>query len=357
MTTNILNHCIQPWSNLFLRKTGRIQPCCMNSTAIGFIDKDSLGDAWNSPAIQKIRQLVSVKKYHEAGCHPNCPLIVEEKYSAKRVLPSWQKEKIHDHEYSTNIKSLLESHKGKQSIVSHYPVAFDIQPTEACNMQCFMCHQKHNDQQEVSAPKYLKLFDQLGVAHTLQFQGGEVFLDRSFPQTLINLHRRIKPFQRISVITNGTLLSHEVIINLTQGDNPIRFIVSLDTVNPATYKKIRSADLFHKVWGTLENFALIQQQKGISDIVRWNFVVMKSNLFQIKDALKKAADLEVEISFTPIIGNYPEENFFEFPEISPAGLQNYLRDCLEYASQKNIQVLKLNKIHERLERCSQTSWT
>ena len=157
--------------------------------------------------MQQVRLLVAAGKYREAGCSPNCSYFhhpQEQRGNYNTALRDiWENPDTESKTYHDNIARLLDDHQRSACFVGSFPVFFDLQPTEACNMNCIMCHQKHQDTSIIPAEKFMKLLTRLEVVHTIRFQGGEVFLDKGFPAAVSSLQHRMQPYQRIQIITNG----------------------------------------------------------------------------------------------------------------------------------------------------------
>ncbi len=135
---------------------------------------------------------------------------------------------------------------------------------------------------------------------------------------------------------------------MTDGPIPIRFIVSMDAVDEKTYKAIRNSRYFTKVMSTIEYLSKIQYEKKISNLVNWNFVVMRSNLRQVKPAIRLAAKLKIKISFQPIIGPYSKENIFEYPELRDGNPLPYIQSCIKTAKTLDADVINLATIEVKL---------
>ena len=346
---NTVSFCTQPWSNLFLRCTGRVQPCCMNSTHLGKITNNSLDDVWNGKEIQRVRQLIINKKYKEAGCKSGCPAlyILNTEQTVSTSPHQWHEAAKLNLNFKANLHSYEDAISQKKTIISNTPITLDIQPTEACNMQCIMCHQQHS-RQDTIAPEFInKLLQHHYSLYAIRFQGGEIFLDSQFSLFLLELKNKLLPYQSIKVITNGTLLSCQQLDQLTDAP-PIEFVVSVDAVDEKTYKSIRKAPLFNKAMATIEHLSKQQIQRKISNLVDWNFVVMRSNFHQIKEAIEWAHRLRVKISFQPIIGQYPKENIFDFPELREENAQSYIQTCINTAHSLQANACNLKIILEKL---------
>lgn len=322
----------------------------MNSTFLGDIHKNSLDDTWNGEKIQNIRKLVMEHRYEEAGCKDGCSIIYElTNQTEKELIPNqWKSAFVSNASLKDNIEKFSDDVKKHNVVASCKPITFDIQPIEACNMSCIMCHQKHNNKDKVSVEVINKLFQYKDHLYSIRFQGGEVFADKAFSQYLINLKKDLTLNQKIDVITNGSLLSHEELDVLTQGDNPINFIISMDAIDKDIYQYIRQTKHFDKVKGNIEYLAKLQKDKNNGEFLSWNFVVMKSNFYNIKPAIELAANLNVTLNFGPIIGDYKKENIFEYNELVESDYEQYLKEALELKNSLNAKVNNLETIIKKL---------
>jgi len=337
-----------------MRYGGRIQPCCQNSTSLGNInDKDFIFDnVWNGEKIQNIRQLIIDNKYEEAGCNKNCNILYnirktgEMELFSPGIVEAATKNKI----FSDNISLLKNELSMKNIKIDSFPIMWDIQPTEACNMRCIMCHQDHTNPKKLnsdSIERILKINHQ--VIYSLCVQGGEVFIDQKYKDLLLNLKESFSEYQTIQVITNASLLSYSDLDKMTQGDNPIKFIISADGVDEQIFKSIRQSSHFNKVMNNIKYLSKIQMKKNLSNIIQWNFVVMKSNFFQIKEALKLSSQLNIEINFQGIMGEYENENIFNYNLIDKEEALTYINDTISLSEKLNTKASNLHVIKQKLE--------
>ena len=322
----------------------------MNSTFLGDIHTDSLDNVWNGEKIQNIRKLVMEHRYKEAGCKDGCSIIYElTKNKEKELIPTqWKLACVSNASLKDNIDKFSDDVKKHNLVTSCKPITFDIQPIEACNMACIMCHQKHNNKDKVTVEVINTLFKYKDNLYSIRFQGGEVFADKAFSQYLINLKNDLTLNQKIDVITNGSLLSYEELDVLTQGNNPINFIISMDAIDKDIYQYIRQTKHFDKVKGNIEYLAKLQKDKNNGEFLSWNFVVMKSNFYNIKPAIELAAKLNVTLNFGPIIGDYKKENIFEYNELVESNYEQYLKEALELKNSLNAKVNNLETIVNKL---------
>src|SRR3989338_6320420 len=89
------------------------------------------------------------------------------------------------------------------------PISAQIEPTLRCNLRCTMCVREHFKQGDMSFQDFRRVVDQLDSLIKIHLQGlGEPFLNREiFSMIDYAASRNIM----VSVITNGTIFSDEVI--------------------------------------------------------------------------------------------------------------------------------------------------
>jgi len=343
--------CTEPWSGLMLRWGGRIQPCCSNSTPLGDIYKDPIEDIWNGKPMQNIRKLIREGKYKEAGCNRDCPVIYELNKNEKRqyILNEWTDVYVKNMTFSQNINHLKEDIEGNSNIATCKPITYDIQTTEFCNMDCIMCHQNHHNQTTVPPEFIQKMFLDINSVYWIRFQGGEVFVDKSFIGYLLKLKNTLRDEQKIIVITNGALILPEDLDMLTDGVHPIHFYISMDALTPDIYKKIRNNSNFEKVKNNILHLSKIQQVKNNFEILTWNFVIMKSNFHMIQNAIRFASEQQIKLVFLPIIGEYENENIFKYPSLRETYCIDYVQESINLARTLKANVIDLDKALDGLK--------
>jgi cyclic pyranopterin phosphate synthase len=130
----------------------------------------------------------------------------------------------------------------------HRPVkSLRISLTRNCNLRCLYCHEEgelHTARQyEISAKEIAKIANicyDAGVTK-VKFSGGEPLLRMDLREIL----QALPPFEDVSLTTNGQLLK-ERIGDLDRLD---RINVSVDTLNPVTYKKLTGGDIKNVLQG------------------------------------------------------------------------------------------------------------
>lgn len=163
-----------------------------------------------------------------------------------------------------------------------------ISLTDSCNFRCQYCMPDENIQclpnkhlMQVDEIEHIaKTFVDLGV-NKIRLTGGEPLVRKEFPEILDRLSRL--PVE-ISLTTNAVLV-HKYINHLKAAG--VRSLnVSLDTLNPETFKEITKRDQFKKVWSNIlllldEGFRVKINTVAIEGIIEkeiLNFVALTKNL-------------------------------------------------------------------------------
>ena len=124
----------------------------------------------------------------------------------------------------------------------HRPIkSLRISLTRKCNLKCLYCHEEGElrsaQPYEISVAEIAKIaricYNE--GATKVKFSGGEPLLRKDLSKVI----KALPPFEDISMTTNGQLLE-ERIGDLERLD---RINVSVDTFNPATYRKLTGGDI------------------------------------------------------------------------------------------------------------------
>jgi len=135
---------------------------------------------------------------------------------------------------------------GTQKFLS---VQLDI--TNACNLNCIHCYQaKHSGGDDLSFEDWCKILEQYGKLaeklHLIPYfciSGGEPTISPLFPRILAELHSRW-PKAAISVLTNGAMLSDEIVAELVRYKTDIQ--ISIDGPDSERHDHIRGQGNFEK---------------------------------------------------------------------------------------------------------------
>ncbi|MBF0284689.1 MAG: SPASM domain-containing protein [Magnetococcales bacterium] len=310
-------YCYQPWSNLFVRPYGKVQPCCQNTTELGNLHRQALEEIWNAPPLQNIRALIAAGRYDEAGCQTSCPLRLAVDQCPELISPDWlqrQGEGSDGEKARRNWEGFLDGWRRGAAVIESRPLCVDIQPSLLCNQHCFMCRQNHGDPAVLPVSLIRGMLPFLDHAPTLRLQGGEVFFLEGFAALALEIKAGLAPFQHLAIVTNGSLLTPELADGLIHGPGEVRFIVSMDGVTEATFRKVRRSGHFQRVMAVLRHLAAAQRRMNRPELVQWNYVLMRSTLGELEAAVTLAGELGVLFNLIFLQGDFPEEDL-----LNPAG--------------------------------------
>lgn len=174
-----------------------------------------------------------------------------------------------------------------------------ISITDKCNLNCIYCNPKNSPVlPKGDILRYEEILEICKVAAAngitnFKVTGGEPLTRKG----CINFLHELKKIGSVSLTTNGTLLEQHI-PNLTG----INVNISLNSLDPITYKKITGHNTFYKVWNSL-NKAL---EANLN--IKINCVPLK-NLNNIIPIAQLAEKHPISIRFIEYMPNIPEKIF------------------------------------------------
>lgn len=210
-------------------------------------------------------------------------------------------------------KNMIES-GNYNSVNAHFADNFPAQgdfPSEmvfeldnSCNLKCEMCSARfssaHDGGKRTVAPYDNDVFiEQLKpfIPHLVEtkFLGGEPFLSDIYPK-IWELIIAINPKCKIRIQSNGTILNEKIKDILQHGNFQIG--LSIDTLNPEHYAKIRNGAKIEKTLENLDFFSQISHKNG--ENMNISVCPMKENRFDIPDLVKFCNDKDILIYFNDV---------------------------------------------------------
>lgn len=269
--------CAVPFSTLIFNADGRVGTCreLGNEHVIGDITSQTLEEIWNGAPLRKLRReflegKISTCLYHQST--KNCHQLIEN----KKLLPIVEFKEQLD---TKHILRLSPDFNGQ------------------CNLKCPMCtvwtlpnglYDKINfwSVLEKNILPYLKQIDMLS---------GEPFIQQD-TYRLIELTQKINPSLEWRFTTNAHWAWTQKIesaLNQIQ----INFIsVSLDSIVPETYKKIRTGNL-QTVLHTLEKLIAYRNLRTTQErpfVLSFNFTFQRENAWELKNILDFCLSKQVQ---------------------------------------------------------------
>jgi len=181
---------------------------------------------------------------------------------------------------------------------------FQWHVTERCNLQCKHCYVNDHNSDELDTNEVINIVTHLaevlkrwGRPGSVSLTGGEPFI-RSDLKDIVTSFRNYKQFKNISVLTNGILISDDVIEFLIENDCSIQ--VSIDGLTKEQHDEIRGKGNFNKTISSLKKLS----ESGIYTTV--HFVVHKlnypTNINQLEFFFNKLQTVAVkEVTFSRLV--------------------------------------------------------
>jgi cyclic pyranopterin phosphate synthase len=232
--------CFYPFMQLLLQPNGVVSPCCWNQSVIlGQIPKDKLGDVWNGETLQALRKEFLDGKprtcdmqMRHIGCHR-----ASRRYS-------------YDGLELTQVQA-----KG--------PRRLDVRLNGRCNLQCVMCDvwQQPNGLYDESD------FWKIGPTQIFPFLlemdvlGGEPFV-QSDTYKLIDMISAVNQKCSWAFVTNGHYKFTDAIRSRLDKITIRWMQVSLDSVNAATYSRVRVNGELARVLATIDELVEYRAQRA-----------------------------------------------------------------------------------------------
>jgi MoaA/NifB/PqqE/SkfB family radical SAM enzyme len=198
-------------------------------------------------------------------------------------------------------------------VAASSPRVVFIEVTNRCNLLCETCPRTYFTREPLRSltfDEFVFVAEQFPEMQRAVLHGiGEPLLNRELPQIIAYLKGR-----DVEVLfnSNGTLLTpawQEALVR----NGLDEFRCSIDGATPATYARIRGADLLHKIEqglaGLVQTRARLQAESPRLSI--W-CVATRENLAELPDLVRMAARLgvpEVYLQRMTFFGNEPEQQF------------------------------------------------
>jgi MoaA/NifB/PqqE/SkfB family radical SAM enzyme len=280
--------CKAPFTSIFFAPAGKILACWYNKREeLGTYPDNSIHEIWNGPRLAQLRDHIRHNDL-SFGC---------EFCQANLSDRNYHKVDAYRYDY-------LPDHPGG------YPGSFDFQISNTCNLECIMCNgelssgvRQHREQQSLYPNPYdsnfvKQLEEYIPHLQDAAFSGGEPFLIELYYQ-IWDAMLKLNPGIRISLTTNGTILNERVKSYLEK--LKFNIAVSLDSIDPATYARIRRRGDLEK---TLEHFAWFRdyaRSKGTSISIKT--CPMRQNIMEMDRIVDFANENQVAVFFNTVV--YP----------------------------------------------------
>lgn len=177
------------------------------------------------------------------------------------------------------------------------PIHIQIEPTDACNLDCSFCAHSEVIQKPrvMSLEEFKRIIDEIQPKKVTLSGYGEPLLNNALPQMIA--HAKSKGAS-VNTTSNLTLLrTEEKAVDLVRSGLDL-IDVSIDSASSDVYQLVRGQDRFDQI---LDGVRLLLRVKseldGRKPRVRISFVINKRNLHQMADFARLAHDLGVDVAF------------------------------------------------------------
>jgi len=166
---------------------------------------------------------------------------------------------------------------------------------ERCNLRCSHCYQQNYDGQELDESKLLK------IAHILEdtlnkwnrdgrvsLTGGEPFLRKDLLLKLLDFFETSSAFYWTGILTNGTLIDHDIAGQMKRFAKLKEIQVSLDGAEANSHDALRGKGSFNKA---VEGLKLLKREGFTVSIM---FTLHKKNREEALKIIQLAEDLSVD---------------------------------------------------------------
>jgi len=226
--------------------------------------------------------------------------IVNEYFGIRVYDSKNKKEYYYDKQSSSQIKKMLEGEYNlidnpKESQMSA-PLKISMNMTKKCNLRCIQCFSDSGDlrDEELTTTDIYKLFDEMQKNGTFYIclGGGEPFT-RNDLFDILNYGK--KKQLAISIVSNGLLLTKEIITKLNQFDLDYLWI-SFEGLKE-NHEKLRGKNTFEL---TLKKLELLKKYYKGKTALRMS--INKYNINECADLVKIAEKYNIDlIRFTPLL--------------------------------------------------------
>ena len=250
-------------------------------------------------------------------------------------------------------KALVPEFKCAANITMPLPTHIQIEPVFKCNLRCSHCFRSFYKREctSLDPDKFKSLIEQLPSLEAIKLQGlGETLLYKHLEEVLQAGTARGIQFETIS---NGILISKENVDFLLYYFSV--FYVSIDSINPEKFGKIRGGSSLEKVLKNLE--LLLEKKDKYNAAIGVNFVathenydeIPKINGFLEKYKVDIFSIVEVENWFFPAQKGYEEnKKYINEARKFSSQIRNYAAELSSFCENRGVDFFFVDSRRRRL---------
>ncbi len=180
-------------------------------------------------------------------------------------------------------------------LLTNKPVFVGYNVTNRCTMRCPFCSVPSLESRDMTLPEVEHALDRLrevGVP-VVGITGGEPFLRTDLADILFACQRR---GMKVTLVTNGELLTAERMRELRKLTNIVHFALSVDSLDLETYERLRGRRHLPE---TLQRFLSLRSE-GPRTVYKLNVVVGPENADEMEAFVQLAETARVALTFIPV---------------------------------------------------------
>ncbi|MFH1249400.1 MAG: radical SAM protein [archaeon] len=185
------------------------------------------------------------------------------------------------------------------------PTTLMIEPTNFCNLKCPLCPTGlgllGREKGAMRFEDFKRVFDQFSpyIIHLRLWNWGEPLLNKNLFK-MISYAKKQGVF--VNTSTNSFFLTKDNAAEIVKSRLD-EIIISLDGASEKTYRKYRKNGSFKKVIEALQTLVAQKKKENTKyPAIKLQFIVMKHNEHEIKDAIKLAKKIGVDSIFFKTVG-------------------------------------------------------
>lgn len=328
--------CHHPWQQMVIDCSGVVAPCCYwagygkTEPAVGDINKNTVMEVWNGEAYQRLRRGMAAGDLDAAGC-AGCYALSQGLGAALRYDPDADEEHPVHSDYAKNLQVLRREVAAGASVLQAKPTVISLTPSHQCNIRCIHCYQDGMRSVRLERPEAVEeVLSLTPVLVRIVAGGGEPFIMKLWQTFLSEFRQEQNPYLEFATSTNATVLTEEMEQGLRKFKT-LEIIVSLDGVG----------DVFEKVRVGAKFDCVVENVKKLQTIVRESasprssgglcMSVMKSNIRNMADVVRFAAEEELTIALAPVTAFPAQESLACFNDM-PTETQGWREAYIEARS-------------------------
>jgi MoaA/NifB/PqqE/SkfB family radical SAM enzyme len=355
--------CEQAWRNFFVNQLGEVRVCCSNDTLIGNLNRSSFAEIWSSYTLAHMRSLQLAGDYASSSCRSDCHQLIHrfpETY--QRLGPGFPGYKpdartgdawldalpaspfAPPRDIAENLALSAQELDAEICRTVSMPTRGLIVPIAKCNLYCPFCD---TGVAGGAVPNDLiseRALDGLSSVYPfleyLEIVGsGEIFYyppaKSPMRQILEDIRRYSTGSMHVMLLTNGVALKKPWIDEIIRTDVVTELAVSIDTIDPETYKIVRKGGSIENLKRNLDYMEEEKQKRGRSS-PRWRFNIVVSDLTM--------RHLPETLEY---IQRYDPSQVFFLPLV-PGGETRYFREHHIFRPERRDELLRLRSIIDGL---------